>query len=86
VLYGLAILAVIGELRTLSGRSGSTSREVRWIVTALILFAVGAVVWWYSRTGHALCSANGIWQWHGLWHVLAAMSLMALFMYWRSEV
>jgi hypothetical protein len=86
VLYALAFLAVAAELSALRQGTVTIRRDWRWIWVALLLFAVGAVIWWSARTGHSLCTADSAWQWHALWHGLVAAALGALFMHWRSEV
>lgn len=84
LLYGLAAIAAVIEVRGLAHTG--IRRDRRWLPAALALFVAGAAVWWYSRTGFALCSAESSWQWHGVWHVLVASALVALFAHWRSEV
>ena len=84
LLYPWAAAAVLAEVKA-SSRTG-VERDRRWLAVALVLFIGGAAIWWQSRTGFPLCSADSFWQWHGMWHILVSGALVALFAYWRSEV
>ena len=78
----LAAGAVVGEIATVSGdrrtppsvapRSGGVARGV-----GLAAIALGGVAFLLGQTGSPLCRPDSVFQWHALWHVLAAVSLLA---------
>jgi hypothetical protein len=78
----LAASAVVGEISTVSGdrrtssssgsRSGAFARGV-----GLVAIALGGVAYLLGQTGSPLCRAESVFQWHALWHVLVAVSLVA---------
>jgi len=43
------------------------------------IFAVGAAVWFFSRTGGYLCRPESLVQGHAIWHTLAAVAAGLLF-------
>jgi len=77
---GLVVaVAVVGEViiwrRRLRPLGGTTSsRRVTYLV-ALAALTTGVVVNVLTRTGAPLCDPHGLWQGHGLWHVLTAVAL-----------
>jgi hypothetical protein len=78
----LAAGAVFGEIATVSGerrtrpsgapRSGDVARGV-----GLAAIALGGVAYLLGQTGSPLCRPESLFQWHALWHVLVAVSLVA---------
>lgn len=82
----LAAGAVVGEISTTSGgvsggrrtlpsvahRSGAVARRV-----ALVAIALGGVAYLLGQTGSPLCRPDSVFQWHAVWHVLVAVSLVA---------
>jgi hypothetical protein len=85
LLGGLGALAVLAEVSAAIQRRGRRTVEWRWLGIAAATYAVGTVVWWFSRDGYSLCDPSAAWQWHGAWHLLAAVAVLFVFMYWRSE-
>jgi hypothetical protein len=78
----LAAGAVVGEIATVSGdrrtrsSAGPRSRTVaRGVGLAAIAF--GGVAFLLGQTGSPLCRPESVFQWHALWHVLVAVSLVA---------
>lgn len=51
----------------------------RWYATALALFAGALLFNVLGRSGAATCAPGGVFQFHGLWHVLSAMAFGAYF-------
>lgn len=78
----LAAGAVVGEIATVSGdrraRSSSAGRS-RTVArgVGIIAIALGGVAFLLGRTGSPLCRPDSVFQWHALWHVLVAISLVA---------
>jgi len=78
----LAAGAVVGEVATVSGgrrtrrsgapRSGTVARGV-----GLAAIALGGVAYLLGQSGSPLCRPESVFQWHALWHVLVAVSLVA---------
>ena len=79
VLIVLIPVAVVLEVRC------SRPENRAGLLWALSLLAAGAVGWFLGTSGSALCEPESVWQWHGLWHLLAAAALGALFLEWRAE-
>jgi len=74
----LAAGAVVGEIATVSGHArerGGRDGLARGIGLAAI--ALGGVAFFLGRTGSPLCRPESLFQWHALWHVLAAVALAA---------
>jgi hypothetical protein len=78
----LAAGAIIGEIATVSGdrrtraSAGSRNRTVARSV-GLAAIAMGGVAYLLGQTGSPLCRPESVFQWHALWHVLVAVSLVA---------
>lgn len=78
----LAAGAVVGEVATISDvrrtpaptrlRSGALARGL-----GLAAIALGGVAFILGRSGSPLCRPESLFQWHALWHVLAAVALVA---------
>ena len=85
LLGGLGALAVVLESRVAVRRRGHFMVEWRWVWGAAASYTAGTGIWWFSRDGYALCNPSTAWQWHGVWHLLAAVAVLCMFMYWRSE-
>lgn len=78
----LAAGAVFGEIATVSGerrtrpsgapRSGDVARGV-----GLAAIAMGGVAYLLGQSGSPLCRPESVFQWHAIWHVLVAVSLVA---------
>jgi hypothetical protein len=78
----LAAGAIVGEVATFSGerreppsagrRSGSVARRI-----GLVAIALGGAAYLLGQTGSPFCRPDSLFQWHALWHVLVAVSLVA---------
>jgi hypothetical protein len=53
--------------------------RTRWYVVSLVTIAVAVAMFLLGRTGAPLCDPDSLFQGHGLWHLLAAISLGAYF-------
>jgi hypothetical protein len=57
----------------------------RWLIAAAILFLVAFAIWIPSRTGGPLCDPQSLLQGHAIWHLLDALALGCLYVFYRSE-
>ena len=78
----LAAGAIVGEVATVSGDrrtppSAGSSRAVVARALGLAAIALGGVAFLLGQTGSPLCRPESLFQWHALWHVLVAVSLVA---------
>lgn len=48
-------------------------------------FVVAFAIWNLSLTGNVLCNPDSIWQGHGAWHILNAVSVYFIYRYYVSE-
>jgi hypothetical protein len=78
VTAALFAAAVIGHVS--SDRLG----DLRIAAAALGLIGAGVVIWSLSGTGGVWCRPDSVLQGHGLWHIVAAASAMAVSLYLRS--
>ena len=76
----------VGEYRrvlpTIRAEGWSSQRLARFGVAAVA--ALGATAFFVGRTGAALCRPDSAFQWHAVWHALAAVA-MALYAYGSIE-
>ena len=76
----LAASALVGEVATVSRDrrtrppAGSSSGAVGLGLAAL---ALGGIAFLLGQTGSPLCRPESLFQWHALWHLLVAVSLVA---------
>lgn len=61
-----------------------TRIETKYIVWAIVSFAV-AYVLWILDLKHIICEPNSLWQLHAVWHLLGAVSAMCIYLYYFSE-
>ncbi len=86
VMTVLVVSAVLAELGTLLLRQrGPAPVSVSWLAGAVVIFAGATWFWYLGRDSSQWCRPDSVWQWHGLWHLTAALALFALFMHWRQE-
>jgi len=69
--YALGLASVIEARRSLAAR--------RPPLLAAAVFSAGVIVWFFSRTGGALCSPDSLIQGHAVWHLAAAAAVGILF-------
>jgi hypothetical protein len=89
-LFALAGIGAVGgelleyrhELPALR-REGLTARRAARLGVAVALL-LGGTAFWVGRGGAPLCNPESAFQWHALWHVLAAFA-MALYAYGAIE-
>jgi hypothetical protein len=54
-----------------------------WIGVAA--FALGLTLQQLSQTGQPLCDSTALVQVHGIWHILAGIMALMLYLYWRER-
>ena len=62
-----------------------TQRRTRWLWGAVGSLVVAFAVWNTAMTGSALCFPHSLYQGHGVWHLLCAVSAYCLFRLYASE-
>jgi hypothetical protein len=75
----LLITALVLETR------GESTRGRRWIIAAAGSLAVAFAVWNTAKDGSPLCWSGSVYQGHGVWHLLCAVSAYCLFRFYASE-
>jgi len=50
-----------------------------WNLPLVVLTAIAGFTWVAGRGDTALCDGTSLFQWHGVWHVLSALLLLAWF-------
>jgi hypothetical protein len=83
VLIALAAYAVLVEGAVIWQQRRAAS--LRWLTGAAIAYLLATAAWWLGRSESTWCEPTSRWQWHSLWHVLAAAALVALAQYWGNE-
>jgi hypothetical protein len=78
----LAAGALVGEVATVSGDrrtrpSASSSSGAVGRGLGLAALALGGIAFLLGQTGSPLCRPESLFQWHALWHLLVAVSLVA---------
>jgi hypothetical protein len=79
----LLLTALVLERRILS--RGETTLDRRWILAATGSLAVAFAVWNTAKDGSQLCWPGSVYQGHGVWHLLGALSAYCLFRFYSSE-
>jgi hypothetical protein len=84
---GLIVAVALVEVLLLTAQLGGVERTFApWLLLTVVAFGVAIPIWWWSQTGRALCRPDSLWQGHGLWHILSAVSAGLIFLYLRTEV
>jgi hypothetical protein len=66
-------------------RRSVRERDQRWILAAAGSLALAFAVWNTAKDGSALCWPSSVYQGHGVWHLLCAVSAYCLFRFYASE-
>lgn len=65
----IVVLVVVVAALLTARRSGL---DARMLTVAAVAIALGGVAWFLGRTDGPLCAPSSWFQWHAVWHVLAA--------------
>ena len=84
VAFGVFLVVAVVLERQLATRSG-TRLDLRWLGAAVGSLALAFAVWNTAKTGSPLCWPHSVYQGHGVWHVLCAVSAYCLFRLYVSE-
>ncbi|MBJ7359058.1 ceramidase domain-containing protein [Nocardioides sp.] len=79
----LLLAALVLERRLL--RRGDSTLDRRWILAAVGALALAFAVWNTAKDGSPLCWPGSVYQGHGIWHLLCAVSAYCLFRFYASE-
>ena len=52
-------------------------RQRRWAVAIVVIVVLGGASWLLGRTDSPVCDADGVFQFHGVWHVASALAFGA---------
>ena len=66
-------------------RRPGDSQDRRWIWAAAGSLALAFAVWSTAKDGSSLCWPGSLYQGHGVWHLLCAVSAYCLFRFYASE-
>jgi hypothetical protein len=78
----LLLTALLLERRLL--RRGEEHLDRRWILAAVGSLALAFAVWNTAKDGSPLCWPGSVYQGHGIWHLLCAVSAYCLFRFYAS--
>ena len=84
VAFGVFLLTAVWLEREGATRSG-TALDLRWLGAAVGSLALAFAVWNTAKAGSALCWPHSVYQGHGVWHLLCAVSAYCLFRLYVSE-
>ena len=56
---------------------------VAYYIPAVVVFGLAMLAWAMSQTGRPWCDPHAAFQLHGLWHWLAGITSVLLYVYWR---
>jgi len=80
-----AFLVVAVVLERQHARRNAVSLDLRWLAAAVGALALAFAVWNTAKAGSPLCWPHSLYQGHGVWHVLCAVSAYCLFRLYVSE-
>jgi len=78
----LLLTALVLERRLLL--RGQERLDRRWILAAAGSLLVAFAVWSTAKDGSSLCWPGSVYQGHGVWHLLCAVSAYCLFRFYAS--
>ncbi|MCD4536252.1 ceramidase [Nocardioides sp. cx-169] len=84
VAFGTCLAAALW-LESRVARAGGVALDVRWAWAAAGSILVALAVWTTAKTGSPLCFPGSLYQGHGVWHLLCAVSAWCLFRLYVSE-
>ncbi len=80
-----AFLLVALVLERQHARRNAVTLDLRWLLAAVAALAVAFAVWNTAKTGAFGCFPHSVYQGHGVWHLLCAVSAYCLFRLYVSE-
>jgi hypothetical protein len=82
--FGVALAAALWLESRIAGQ-GVVTLDTRWAWAAAGSLLVALAVWSTAKEGSPLCSPTSLYQGHGVWHLLCAVSAWCLFRLYVSE-
>ena len=87
-IFALLVLGVVAsEILVGSGSWGRGSPVIihrSWLWVSIGVYPPALLIWYFSLSGQPLCSPHSLFQGHAVWHVLTALSPVALYLYFRN--
>jgi len=80
-----AFLLIALVLEREHARRNAVILDLRWLLAAVAALAVAFAVWNTAKTGAFGCFPHSLYQGHGVWHLLCAVSAYCLFRLYVSE-
>jgi hypothetical protein len=80
-----AFLLVALVLERQHATRNAVTLDLRWLAAAVGVLGVAFAVWNTARTGAFGCFPHSVYQGHGVWHLLCAVSAYCLFRLYVSE-
>ncbi len=82
--FGTFLLVAL-VLERQHARHNAVTLDLHWLVVAVAALAVAFAVWNTAKTDAFGCFPHSLYQGHGVWHVLCAVSAYCLFRLYVSE-
>jgi hypothetical protein len=82
--FGVFLLVAIVLERSIAGTRG-LHLDHRWLGASVGSLALAFAVWNTAVSGSTLCFPHSLYQGHGVWHLLCALSAYCLFRLYVSE-
>lgn len=79
------LIGLVGATMALEGLAGKTSQQYRWQVLSVLSLALAFYIWNLDRAGK-FSSPDSWFQGHAVWHLLTAITLGNVAVFYRSEV
>lgn len=84
--FVFGLFCVLGMLyEYLHYKKNNINIQFKYAIYCSLSFIIAFVVWHFGTDGHCFCNPNSWFQWHGVWHLLCALSTFFLFRYYISE-
>lgn len=80
------LFCVLGMLfEYLNLKKNKIQIQFKYAIYCSLTFLIAFGVWHFGYDGHCFCNPNSLFQWHGVWHLMSALSTFFLFRYYISE-
>lgn len=82
--FGVQLWVAIG-LEVALVRRRAPRQDVVFGLASVLVLAVAFAIWTTGKRGHAWCTPETVFQQHGAWHLLCALSAYLLFRHYAAE-
>ncbi len=86
LVFGVGVVAYAGIELVLWRQRKHRTGDRRWLAGAATAFLIAFCIWVPSHTGGALCAPDSLLQGHAIWHILDAVAVGCLYVFYRSEM